>query len=49
MKMICETDYVCPVTATVKVMGGKYKPVILWNLYQNTFYFVEFVSEYLAL
>lgn len=41
MKTICEADHACPVTATVKVMGGKYKPVILWNLYQNTLRYSE--------
>lgn len=33
---ICEADYACPVSATVKIMGGKYKPIILWNLHENT-------------
>lgn len=41
MKSIGETDYACPVTATVKVMGGKYKPIILWNLYKSTLRYGE--------
>ena len=32
MNKCCETTFNCPVEATVKIMGGKYKPVILWNL-----------------
>lgn len=27
--------YFCPVTATVSVIGGKWKPIILWNLFQE--------------
>ncbi len=36
VKTKCETGYVCPVTVTGKVMSGKYKAAILWNLYQRT-------------
>ena len=32
MKEDCQVTFICPVEATVKLMGGKYKPVILWNL-----------------
>lgn len=29
----------CPVTAVVKIIGGKYKPVILWHLANKTMRF----------
>ncbi len=28
-------DYFCPVTATVSIIGGKWKPIILWILFQE--------------
>lgn len=34
-------DCACPVTATVRVMGGKYKPIILWNLHGKTLRYSE--------
>lgn len=36
-----EQTYFCPVTATVSVMGGKWKSIILWNLFQDTRRFGE--------
>ena len=33
--------YGCPVEAAVEVFGGKWKPVILWWLYQRTWRFAE--------
>lgn len=29
-------EYQCPVSAAMRVIGGKWKPVILWLLYQDT-------------
>lgn len=28
-------SYFCPVTATVSIIGGKWKPIILWILFQE--------------
>jgi DNA-binding HxlR family transcriptional regulator len=33
--------YFCPVTATVSVIGGKWKPIILWILFQEKRRFSE--------
>jgi DNA-binding HxlR family transcriptional regulator len=34
-------SYHCPVEAAIDVMGGKWKPVILWWLHQRTYRFAE--------
>jgi DNA-binding HxlR family transcriptional regulator len=34
-------DYTCPVEAAIDVIGGKWKPLILWWLYQRTHRFAE--------
>ncbi|MBQ9478261.1 MAG: helix-turn-helix transcriptional regulator [Selenomonadaceae bacterium] len=37
--MSVEEDFVCPVDVTLKLIGGKYKPIILYHLFQNTLRF----------
>ncbi len=36
-----QNAYFCPVTATVSVIGGKWKSIILWILFQDTRRFGE--------
>ena len=31
----CKEEYTCPVEATIRLIGGKYKAVILWHLMQG--------------
>jgi DNA-binding HxlR family transcriptional regulator len=35
------TSYHCPVEAAIDVIGGKWKPLILWWLHQRTYRFAE--------
>ena len=41
MSKICIETIVCPVEATIKLIGGKYKAVILWHLMNNTLRYNE--------
>lgn len=36
-----KTGYCCPVDATISLIGGKYKSIILWHLIDNTLRFSE--------
>lgn len=36
-----DQTYFCPVTATVSIIGGKWKPIILWILFQEKRRFSE--------
>lgn len=35
----CPSNYNCPVEATLDLIGGKYKAIILWHLIDNTLRF----------
>ncbi len=40
--MKCISEYYCPVEATIDLIGGKYKAVLLWHLSNGTKRFSEF-------
>lgn len=40
MKQSCNT-FTCPVEATIQLVGGKYKAVILWHLMNNVLRYSE--------
>ena len=41
MKSICKNTFNCPVEATIQLIGGKYKAVILWHLMNKTLRYSE--------
>ena len=41
MKSICKNMFNCPVEATIRLIGGKYKAVILWHLMNQTLRYNE--------
>ena len=41
MNTCCSSSYHCPVEATLDLIGGKYKSLILWHLIGKTLRFSE--------
>ena len=41
MNTCCSSSYHCPVEATLDLIGGKYKAVILWHLMSQTLRYSE--------
>ena len=41
MSIDCKNVYNCPVEATIELIGGKYKSVILWHLMGKTLRYSE--------
>ena len=48
MKSICKNTFNCPVEATIQLIGGKYKAVILWHLMNQTLRILAFSLYFLA-
>ena len=36
-----QQEFICPVAATLSLIGGKYKPLILWHLIERPLHYME--------
>lgn len=36
-----QTEFNCPVEATLSLIGGKYKPLILWHLIEGSLHYMQ--------
>ena len=36
-----KVTFTCPVEATLSLIGGKYKPIILWHLIKQPLHYME--------
>lgn len=41
MKQVCKSNFNCPIEATIQLIGGKYKAIILWHLMNKTLRYNE--------
>lgn len=41
MTLDCTSTFTCPVEATIQLIGGKYKAIILWHLMNKTLRYSE--------
>lgn len=41
MTLNCNSTFTCPVEATIQLIGGKYKAIILWHLMNKTLRYSE--------
>lgn len=41
MEVCCKNGYNCPVEATISLIGGKYKAVLLWHLMSGSLRYSE--------
>ena len=44
MSKHCKNSYNCPIEATIDLIGGKYKSVILWHLMVKLYDTVNYIN-----